>query len=301
MKIDIHKAFDTLDWSFLRRVLQAFGFSSVFMDWIDSILGSSRLSVLISGSPKDDVLIFCRGKVLNLKNIMSAFEVYSNISDWSIAFLLLGGPVISGKTLSLTGRATLIKSVITGSFVHYFMIYKWHSSLLSLLRSRVFDFIHEGSCVLGYSFRARFPDLYFWIDRIAISPVAYSLVWAHSRDGQVSCKSAYSSMIHDSLQISWWSDVWCRFILPSPSALTWHLLLNLLPIEDRLCRAGFHVASRCSVCRVSSESSDHIFLRFPLAAALWETVFSAFQRCISTDSWSSFFSLAMSVSFSDKV
>ncbi|KAI9168887.1 hypothetical protein LWI28_003367 [Acer negundo] len=32
MEIDIRKAFDTLDWSFLCRVLQAFGFSSVFMD-----------------------------------------------------------------------------------------------------------------------------------------------------------------------------------------------------------------------------------------------------------------------------
>ncbi|KAK3217930.1 hypothetical protein Dsin_011900 [Dipteronia sinensis] len=50
MEIDIHKAFDTLDWSFLRRVLQAFGFSLVFIDWIDSILRSSRLSVLINGS-----------------------------------------------------------------------------------------------------------------------------------------------------------------------------------------------------------------------------------------------------------
>ena len=52
MKIDIRKAFDTLDWSFLRRVLQAFGFSPVFMDWIDNILRSSRLSVMINGSPE---------------------------------------------------------------------------------------------------------------------------------------------------------------------------------------------------------------------------------------------------------
>ena len=52
MKIDICKAFDTLDWSFLHRVLQAFGFSPIFMDWIDNILRSSRLSVMINGSPK---------------------------------------------------------------------------------------------------------------------------------------------------------------------------------------------------------------------------------------------------------
>ncbi|KAI9180997.1 hypothetical protein LWI28_010094 [Acer negundo] len=48
MKINIRKAFDTLDWSFLCRVLQAFGFSSIFVDWIDGILHSFRLSVLLN-------------------------------------------------------------------------------------------------------------------------------------------------------------------------------------------------------------------------------------------------------------
>ncbi|KAK2658724.1 hypothetical protein Ddye_005257 [Dipteronia dyeriana] len=50
MKIDIRKAFDTLDWKFLCRVLRAFGFSQTSMDWIVSILGFLRLSVLINGS-----------------------------------------------------------------------------------------------------------------------------------------------------------------------------------------------------------------------------------------------------------
>ena len=74
-----------------------------------------------------------------------------------------------------------------------------------------------------------------------------------------------------------------------------------MPLADRLCRVGFHLASRCSVCGVSNESSDHLFLRCSLAAALWKAVFFAFQRRISTDSWNSFFSQAMSVSFSDQV
>ncbi|KAK2660805.1 hypothetical protein Ddye_007338 [Dipteronia dyeriana] len=107
-------------------------------------------------------------------------------------------------------------------------------------------------------------------------------------------------MICDSPQVPWWRDVWCHFIPFSRSALTWRLLLNRLPTEDRLCRAEFHLASRCSVCGVSSESSDHLFIRCPLAVALWETVFSVFQQRISADTWSSFFSQTMSVSFSDQ-
>ncbi|KAI9157287.1 hypothetical protein LWI28_019868 [Acer negundo] len=100
MKIDIYKAFDTLDWFFLCRVLQAFGFSFIFMDWIDDILRSSRLSVLLNVVPEgyfccsrgvhqgdplspflfDDILIFCRGTQKNLKHIMGAFGDYGDIS-----------------------------------------------------------------------------------------------------------------------------------------------------------------------------------------------------------------------------
>ena len=51
-----------------------------------------------------------------------------------------------GKSLSLAGRATLIRSVITGSFVHSFMIYKWPSSLLSLINRKLRNFLWTGSC-----------------------------------------------------------------------------------------------------------------------------------------------------------
>ncbi|KAK2652371.1 hypothetical protein Ddye_012227 [Dipteronia dyeriana] len=272
--------------------------------------------------------------------------------------------LIRRKALSLAGRTTLIKSVITRSFVHSFMIYKWPSSLLRLVnrsseetklirvawgrcckpysqgglglkdlgllndsllkkltwkfmtsKSFAFSFLREQYLTQlqkshgGYvtssiwpSFHSHYSDLLkkgiwlvrensqrdFWRDnwlgvpilelvRIPdylatllkemvsdfIYEVTDSLVWANSRDGQVSCKSAYSCVIHDS-------------------------------------PAGFHLASRCSVCRVSSESSDHLFIRCPLAVALWEAIFSAFQRRISADTWSSFFFQAMSVSFSNQ-
>ncbi|KAK3204635.1 hypothetical protein Dsin_018681 [Dipteronia sinensis] len=51
-----------------------------------------------------------------------------------------------GKSLSLAGRATLIRSVITGSFMHSFMIYKWPSSLLSLNNRKLRNFLWTGSC-----------------------------------------------------------------------------------------------------------------------------------------------------------
>jgi hypothetical protein len=49
LKIDISKAFDTLEWLFLLEVLKRFGFNEMFCNWIHVILKSAFLSVSING------------------------------------------------------------------------------------------------------------------------------------------------------------------------------------------------------------------------------------------------------------
>ena len=51
IQVDIKKAFDTLDWRFLLKVLKCFGFSDLFGSWVNNILGSARISILINGYP----------------------------------------------------------------------------------------------------------------------------------------------------------------------------------------------------------------------------------------------------------
>jgi len=49
LKVDIAKAFDTLDWNFLLAVLRGFGFDEMFVTWIFLILKSAWLSMLVNG------------------------------------------------------------------------------------------------------------------------------------------------------------------------------------------------------------------------------------------------------------
>ncbi|XP_019460146.1 PREDICTED: uncharacterized protein LOC109359906 [Lupinus angustifolius] len=49
IKIDIKKAFDTLDWDFLLLTLKQFGFNHKFRNWIKIILDSARLSINVNG------------------------------------------------------------------------------------------------------------------------------------------------------------------------------------------------------------------------------------------------------------
>lgn len=61
LKIGIKKEFDTIDWNFLLKVLQSFGFDNKFCFWVEIILKSARLSISVNG--KSTGLFSCSRRV----------------------------------------------------------------------------------------------------------------------------------------------------------------------------------------------------------------------------------------------
>jgi hypothetical protein len=51
MKLDLKKAFDCIDWDFLRLILHAVGFGDKFSTWILSCVTTANFAVLINGDP----------------------------------------------------------------------------------------------------------------------------------------------------------------------------------------------------------------------------------------------------------
>jgi hypothetical protein len=49
LKLDLKKAFDNIDWDFLRLILHTVGFGDKFTDWIMSCVSSANFRVLING------------------------------------------------------------------------------------------------------------------------------------------------------------------------------------------------------------------------------------------------------------
>ncbi|XP_058725545.1 uncharacterized protein LOC131596826 [Vicia villosa] len=85
LKVDILKAFDTLNWNFLLQVLIRFGFNAKFYLgqwrapwWPNPIQVPSRLFYA------DDVLIFCKGSVANIKSMIKVFKAYEGTSGQSV-------------------------------------------------------------------------------------------------------------------------------------------------------------------------------------------------------------------------
>ncbi|XP_062086266.1 uncharacterized protein LOC133792381 [Humulus lupulus] len=89
MKIDISKAYDSIDWDFLENLLKALCFPSHFIRWIMVCLRASKekdfkfhplcksLS-LISLSFADDLLLFCKANTASVQIIQRAFEGFSS-------------------------------------------------------------------------------------------------------------------------------------------------------------------------------------------------------------------------------
>ncbi|GJW49120.1 reverse transcriptase domain, reverse transcriptase zinc-binding domain protein [Tanacetum coccineum] len=51
LKIDFEKAYDSINWSFIRNSMIQMGFGDRWCNWIEACFKSSRISVLVNGSP----------------------------------------------------------------------------------------------------------------------------------------------------------------------------------------------------------------------------------------------------------
>ncbi|GMP91325.1 hypothetical protein CsSME_00042073 [Camellia sinensis var. sinensis] len=54
IKLDFEKAYDSVNWGFLRSMLLKFGFGLRWVKWMTECVSTARISVLVNGSPTDE-------------------------------------------------------------------------------------------------------------------------------------------------------------------------------------------------------------------------------------------------------
>jgi hypothetical protein len=69
-KVDFERAYDTVNWSFLERMMIKMGFSDGWLKWMRACIFNNTMSILINGSPTDD---FTVGRGLRQGDPLSPF------------------------------------------------------------------------------------------------------------------------------------------------------------------------------------------------------------------------------------
>ena len=102
-KLDIEKAYDSINWNFLMKVLHKMGFGSRWMEWIWWCISTVKFSVLVNGVPTG---FFSNSKGLRQGDPLSP---YLFVLDMEVLSALISRAVVGGfiSSCSLQGRGRM--------------------------------------------------------------------------------------------------------------------------------------------------------------------------------------------------
>ncbi|RVW40194.1 Transposon TX1 uncharacterized 149 kDa protein [Vitis vinifera] len=99
-KLDIEKAYDNVDWSFLLTVMQKMGFGEKWLGWIKWCISTASFSVLINGTPKgffQSSRGLRQGDPLSPYLFVIAMEVFSSFLNRAVDNGYISGCQVKGR------------------------------------------------------------------------------------------------------------------------------------------------------------------------------------------------------------
>ncbi|KAI3450935.1 hypothetical protein Pfo_007600, partial [Paulownia fortunei] len=93
--------------------------------------------------------------------------------------------------------------------------------------------------------------------------------WKLTPHGNFSTSSAWNHIRAGKTKRQLLGSLWCPQITPTISVFLWRLVHNWIPVDSRLQRKGFALASKCFCCNSSSESIPHVFIYGKQAREVW--------------------------------
>ncbi|XP_026458492.1 uncharacterized protein LOC113359008 [Papaver somniferum] len=184
LKLDITQAYDSVSWVFLFKVLQQYGFSIAWCNWLKELLSSAKISVMVNGRPNGFfsmhrglkqgdplslILFVLMEEVLSKrlqnmveKNKLQPMMDLTSFPDKYLGVIIHSGriktatvwPMVEmmqdylavwkGKLLSFHDRLVLIKFVLSSIPIYNMAVYKWPCSVIKECEKIMRNFLWSG-------------------------------------------------------------------------------------------------------------------------------------------------------------
>nr|GEU38638.1 hypothetical protein [Tanacetum cinerariifolium] len=271
-KVDIQKAYDTVDWNFLRSILVGFGFHHVMCGNILSYgtylncNSRTRNSFTYDPIPEslDEVQISpnpppqCHFSVNPLIDHHYCYEYGNSLNDffcYQCACEFCGndahstlGPLadfVSSRDRCLAGlNASLnVREVLHDG------IWSWPLELCSKY-PQLQNIQCKSSNLNG--------DRLEWRDEGGmVKPFSVSMVW--------------STIRHRNPKVDWYDAVWFPYCIPRHAFNLWLVINQKLKTQDKVTswEVSDSLMTVCSLCEMVQDSHDHIFFECPFSKQVW--------------------------------
>ncbi|KAI3463725.1 hypothetical protein Pfo_020388 [Paulownia fortunei] len=96
-----------------------------------------------------------------------------------------------------------------------------------------------------------------------------SLIWTETSHRKFTLTLAWNLVRETQNQCGIFEQFWVQAINPTISIFLWRLMHKWLPIDEKMRKKGFELASRCYCCR-NEEIFHHVFIGGPIARRVWK-------------------------------
>ncbi|GJX82267.1 hypothetical protein Tco_0331748 [Tanacetum coccineum] len=275
-KVDIPKAYDTMDCQFLGHILKCFGFHRVMIKWVMACVTSTSFSISING----DIHGFFKGK----RGLRQGDPLSPYLFTLVMEILM---PILKKKVrLSDSFRGDVASAKVIVESLNEF---KEVSGLVPSIPK---------STTEGYSLRTCVAELLMhgvwnwpptWLVKAPIlgsiaTPALGSsrqdnMKWRDSNDNicEFSVKLAWEELRSRRNKVLWFHTVWFSHCIPRHAFHLWLVMIRSLKMHDKPKPWDVGPATdlsqlSCSLCEMQADSHEHLFFECTYSSQVWNYV-----------------------------